>query len=672
MNASGQVVGLGQVTGDVFQHAWLWNPVGGLVDLFGFGKNAGAYGINSRGQVVGWSDGPSGMVAFRWNPVTGMESLGKLGTGAVGTGINDAGQVMGYFFVNNAGDIRAFRWTSENGMQDLGTLGGTFSWPTSFNSVGDVVGYSPTSGSTGAHAFRWTAATGMQDLGTLGTGQRSEAWATNDAGVVIGNSETVPNANQHAFRWTSGGGMEDMGDFGGNFSRAVAINAAGQIVGYSTFADGKAHAFRWTAGEGMRDLGSLGRSSAATAINNAGQVVGWSDTPTGRHAFLWTEEDGMEDLFPFTSIVQPTSVSDNLYVVGVNGSGLPRVAGVTVNPNQPPVAEPMLVTTPVGTAVSTPLAASDPEGAALTFAVLSPPVHGTLSGVAPSMTYTPQPGYSGSDAFTFKVTDPKGLSSAAATVTITVANPGATATGTNFAVTPVDPATGAAPVTLTFATVTAPGTTTVTTSGTGAPPPLAFKMGAPPVYYELQTTATFSGTVTVCFGYTPSAFGNPSNLKLFHGGAGSSWTDVTTSNDPSAGKICGSVTTLSPFILAELHYDFAGFLQPVDNPGPTNNIVNTLKAGAAVPVKFSLGGNMGLNILATGSPASSAYTCGGGVEDAVEETVTAGGSSFTYDATAGQYVYVWKTDKAWAGTCRKLTVTLKDGTSRQALFKLTK
>ena len=30
---------------------------------------------------------------------------------------------------------------------------------------------------------------------------------------------------------------------------------------------------------------------------------------------------------------------------------------------------------------------------------------------------------------------------------------------------------------------------------------LAFKMGNPPVYYELQTTATFSGAITVCFGY---------------------------------------------------------------------------------------------------------------------------------------------------------------------------
>jgi hypothetical protein len=229
-------------------------------------------------------------------------------------------------------------------------------------------------------------------------------------------------------------------------------------------------------------------------------------------------------------------------------------------------------------------------------------------------------------------------------------------------------------VTLTFASVTASGTTTVTSSGTGAPPPLAFKMGTPPVYYELQTTATFAGSVTVCFGYTPSAFSHPGNLRLFHGGPGGGWTDVTTLNvvDGSASKICGSVTSLSPFVLAELHYDFVGFFQPVDNPGTTNSVVNTMKAGSAVPLKFSLGGNYGLDVLAASSPMSSAYTCGGGTEDAVEETVTAGASSFTYDATAGQYVYVWKTDKAWAGTCRKLTVNFKDGTSKQALFKLTR
>ena len=257
-------------------------------------------------------------------------------------------------------------------------------------------------------------------------------------------------------------------------------------------------------------------------------------------------------------------------------------------------------------------------------------------------------------------------------VTISRADPGSTTVGTDVTVSPVDPSTGSSPVTLSFASVTAPGTTTVTSSSTGAPPPLAFKMGTPPVYYELETSASYSGAIIVCFDYMPTSFRKASNLRLFHGGASGGWTDITTSNDASGGKICGSVTSLSPFALAELSYDFTGFFQPVDNPGPTSSVVNTLKAGVDVTIKLYLGGYLGTNVLAAGSPASSAYACSSGTEDAVEETVNAGGSSFTYDSTAGQYVYVWKTDKSWAGTCRKLTVTLKDGTSRQALFKLTK
>lgn len=46
--------------------------------------------------------------------------------------------------------------------------------------------------------------------------------------------------------------------------------------------------------------------------------------------------------------------------------------------------------------------------------------------------------------------------------------------------------------------------------------------------------------------------------------------------------------------------------------------------------------------------------------------------SLSYDAVADQYVYVWKTQKAWAGKCGALTVTLNDGTSHTALFALTK
>ncbi len=68
------------------------------------------------------------------------------------------------------------------------------------------------------------------------------------------------------------------------------------------------------------------------------------------------------------------------------------------------------------------------------------------------------------------------------------------------------------------------------------------------------------------------------------------------------------------------------------------------------------GGLNNLAIMAAGFPTSKTVSCGlTAAEDVVEVTVTAGGSSLSYDATADQYNYVWKTDKMWAGTCRTLT-----------------
>ncbi len=113
-------------------------------------------------------------------------------------------------------------------------------------------------------------------------------------------------------------------------------------------------------------------------------------------------------------------------------------------------------------------------------------------------------------------------------------------------------------------------------------------------------------------------------------------------------------------------YQFRGFFQPVDN-APT---VNVVAAGRAIPVKFSLTGNQGVNIFATGYPVSRVVNCDGSASvDPIEETVTAGSSSLTYDAGSDTYTYVWKTDKAWAGSCRQLTVRLNDSTDHLALFR---
>lgn len=115
-----------------------------------------------------------------------------------------------------------------------------------------------------------------------------------------------------------------------------------------------------------------------------------------------------------------------------------------------------------------------------------------------------------------------------------------------------------------------------------------------------------------------------------------------------------------------VRYNFSGFFQPVDN-APT---VNTVNAGQAIPVKFSLSGNKGLSIFAAGSPTSQPIACStGSPTDAIEETVTAGSSSLSYDATTDQYKYVWKTNAAWKGTCRKLVLQFNDGSTREALFQ---
>jgi hypothetical protein len=111
-------------------------------------------------------------------------------------------------------------------------------------------------------------------------------------------------------------------------------------------------------------------------------------------------------------------------------------------------------------------------------------------------------------------------------------------------------------------------------------------------------------------------------------------------------------------------FNFAGFFQPVDNL-PVMNVVN---AGRSVPVKFSLNGNYGLNIL-RGMPQVQVISCSANVPaDEVTETTTSN-SGLQYDAATNQYTFVWKTERAWAGTCRQLILNLIDGTMYRANFR---
>jgi Ca2+-binding RTX toxin-like protein len=89
--------------------------------------------------------------------------------------------------------------------------------------------------------------------------------------------------------------------------------------------------------------------------------------------------------------------------------------------NVAPIANSQSVATEEDTPVSILLSGSDADIPAntLTFAVVTGPTFGTLSGTTPNLTYTPDPGFSGSDSFTFHIND-GAANSASATVSLTI------------------------------------------------------------------------------------------------------------------------------------------------------------------------------------------------------------------------------------------------------------
>jgi hypothetical protein len=105
-----------------------------------------------------------------------------------------------------------------------------------------------------------------------------------------------------------------------------------------------------------------------------------------------------------------------------DGSLTGTVATVTIlltNINDAPVAFDQSVTNLEDTSLAITLTGSDVDGPETNYVVLAGPTNGTLSGVAPNLTYLGASNYFGPDSFTFSIDD-GGLTSAVATVSITV------------------------------------------------------------------------------------------------------------------------------------------------------------------------------------------------------------------------------------------------------------
>jgi len=167
-------------------------------------------------------------------------------------------------------------------VEDLGKLPGSYAtvaW--GINSSGDVVGWAATA--NGTRAFVYTDALGMVELPGLTLQDKSLARDINDSGLVVGQSNGV------AVRWINGGQIESLGNLGGD-SDALAINSAGEAVGWTSTNTGFVHGFLYTPGAGMVDITPSVDSGYAWDINNAGQVAGYANSQAFRWEngkFLW-------------------------------------------------------------------------------------------------------------------------------------------------------------------------------------------------------------------------------------------------------------------------------------------------------------------------------------------------------------------------------------------------
>ena len=120
------------------------------------------------------------------------------------------------------------------------------------------------------------------DLGTLG-GTSSYATAVNASGQVVGYSQIAGNGLFHAFRTAENSpinGSSDLGTLVNGNSQAFSINAVGQVVGFSDIVTNTTdHAFRTSANGSITpasDLGTKpGLQSIARGINSSGQSAGY-------------------------------------------------------------------------------------------------------------------------------------------------------------------------------------------------------------------------------------------------------------------------------------------------------------------------------------------------------------------------------------------------------------
>ena len=322
------------------------------------GSFSEAWGINEKGDVVGWGDNAEGntrpfFVATQGPKAFQMIDLGTLGGDrtdncTMAMDINNAALVVGHA-PTATGEIHPWVWSKNLPMKDLGTLAGhTYGAAYGVNGLGMIVGWSASDFECGDQTpVAWLPDPSSKSwkiarLDTTGFGSNFicwEAWKSNRLGQIVGDATDMSTWGLVAFLWNPlpGGGwkvaeLETLPGY--PFAMAHSINDRGEISGHVITEDWSvslAVVWRPTSPDRttyqVQVLPSLTDPpqgwAIAEHINDVGDAVGVStDSDWVDQAVRWSANT--------TTSIHQLGLSWS-YLYAVNNSGI--AAGGGVNPD---------------------------------------------------------------------------------------------------------------------------------------------------------------------------------------------------------------------------------------------------------------------------------------------------------------------------------------------------